>query len=167
MTSRRWVAYFVAMMAVWVVAADSARPAQLAMGTVGIALTLPVVWRLLALGRPMGAAWMLARAARFAPYFFRVFLPDVLGSTLDVARRVVMPVIPMRPGILAVEVPAMKEAALLLLVDHLGLTPGQLVVDYDVSRWRVYVHTIDAGDPDAIRAHIRAVCRDVVEVVGP
>ena len=47
------------------------------------------------------------------------------------------------------------------------LTPGQLVVDYDVSRWRVYVHTIDAGDPDAIRAHIRAVCRDVVEVVGP
>lgn len=167
MTFRRWAAYFVAMMAVWVVAADSARPAQLAMGTVGVTLTLPVVWRLLDLGRPLGAARTLARAERSATYFFRVFLPDALRSTWDVARRVVMPVIPMRPGILAVEVPPMNEAALLLLVDHVGLTPGQLVVDLDVPRGRLYVHTIDAGDPGAVRAHVRAVCRGVMEVVGP
>ena len=69
---------------------------------------------------------------------------DVMMSSLDVARRVLQPVIPLNPGIIAVATQDVHQNEVLAAFSAHGitLTPGELVLDFDGAH-TMYVHCLD------------------------
>ncbi|HLV60982.1 MAG TPA: Na+/H+ antiporter subunit E, partial [Fredinandcohnia sp.] len=98
--------------------------------------------------------------------YFWLFVPDAVRSTLDMSWRLLRPSIPLRPGIVAVDVPLGDPVEILFLINHITLTPGQFVVDYDLQRGRLYVHAVDASDPVRIRRGIQDLHRRGRRLIG-
>ncbi|MNY73739.1 putative monovalent cation/H+ antiporter subunit E [compost metagenome] len=62
--------------------------------------------------------------------------------------------------------PEASRAALILLAYGISLTPGQLIVDIDSEAHVLYVHLLDAADPEEARQEILALyARYLKEVV--
>lgn len=158
--------YVVSLLPVWIVATGRFHPTYLLMGA-GVALaTAPVSWRLLNLPRRIDAGGVLRRLMKFLWYFVSVFVPDAVRSSIDVARRVVNPVVPLHPGIVAVELDTDNSVAVLLAADHITLTPGQLVVDIDPDRRVLYVHCIDLRNEQAVRDELRSLVKSQRKVMS-
>jgi len=147
--------YVIMLVPVWSVASGSVHPVQLAIGALWALATVPIASKLLRLPKRGDrlVPW-LARLARFVGYSLTSFVPQAFRSSLDMAYRVVKPSIPMRPGIVAVPIEAKSDISVLFIVNHVILTPGQLVVDIDGERRIVYVHSIDVGDPERLKREL-------------
>lgn len=154
-----WIVYLAAAVPIWCIAAGSFDVVQIAWSLLLGAATIPLVWRLLDLPRGLELGGFVREVASFLHGFFVLFVPDAIRSSLDMASRVIRPKIPMHPGIVAVPVRFDNATDALLLCNHVTLTPGQLVVSYDDERGVLYVHTIDARDPEAVRAGIQRLHR--------
>ena len=70
---------------------------------------------------------------------------DIWMSSVDVAKRVLNPNLPMNPGIIAVSTQDTDESDFTAAFSAHGITitPGELVVDFDGSH-TMYVHCLDA-----------------------
>lgn len=88
------------------------------------------------LRRLPAAVWALAR-------YVGLLLWDVLLSGLTVARIVLDPKLPIRPGIIAIPTNCQSDMATALSAHALTVTPGELVVEIGEDRV-LYVHTLDA-----------------------
>ncbi|WP_373046845.1 Na+/H+ antiporter subunit E [Vulgatibacter sp.] len=154
-----WLIYLLALLPLWVVAAGSFHPVQLGWGLVVGLVTLPLSWRIFDLHRAYDAGALAHGIFGGFRFFVVDFVPDAIRSTLDMSRRVVQPVVPMRPGVIAVPLRFRGNADALFLTNDVTLTPGQLVIDIDEERGILYVHAIDAHDPDRIRRDVQAVHR--------
>jgi multisubunit Na+/H+ antiporter MnhE subunit len=82
---------------------------------------------------------------------------DMIRSTLRVFRKVLTPKLSISPAILAVPVPEASPAALMLLAYGIALTPGQQIVAIDETHHVLYVHFLDAPDPEAAKEALRAL----------
>ncbi|MOA63001.1 Na(+)/H(+) antiporter subunit E [compost metagenome] len=51
-------------------------------------------------------------------------------------------------------IPEATRAGLILLAYGISLTPGEQIIDVDDERRILYVHSLDAPDPEAMRARI-------------
>jgi len=94
---------------------------------------------------------MLAHPRRYFYFFFRyvpVFLWEVMKANIDVARRVVHPDLPIRPGIVKVKTSLRSDIAITLLANSITLTPGTMSVDIDRDRAVLYIHWIDVRSRD-------------------
>jgi multicomponent Na+:H+ antiporter subunit E len=69
------------------------------------------------------------------------FLFALVRANLDVARRVLSPSLPIRPGVVAVRTALRSDLGRLVLANSITLTPGTLSVD--VQDDRILVHWID------------------------
>lgn len=150
-----WLAYLLAVLPIWILTIGNYSVTQLVAALVTGIATLPLVRRILDLRDRVGMFRTLRRAGGILVAFFGLFVPDAIRSTLDMAWRLLQPTVPMQPGIVAVDVPFKDNVELMFLINHITLTPGQFVVDYDLDRGRLYVHSIDSGDPERIRREIR------------
>ena len=83
--------------------------------------------------------------------------PEVVRSTIRVFGKVVEPHLELHPSIVAVELPSARHEGLILLAYGISLTPGNQVVAIDEQRGVLYVHSLDAPDPEAMRLGILAV----------
>ncbi|MNK73909.1 Na(+)/H(+) antiporter subunit E [compost metagenome] len=89
---------------------------------------------------------------------------DMVRSTFRVFRKVLSPRIEIAPAILAVPVPDAPRAALILLAYGIALTPGQQIVAIDEANSTLYVHFLDAPDPEAAREAVQDLyCRYLKE----
>ncbi|GEM_PF-1306014 len=89
---------------------------------------------------------------------------DMVRSTFRVFLKVLSPRLHIAPAILAVPVPGAPRSALILLAYGIALTPGQQIVAIDETQSILYVHFLDAPDPDAAReAVIDLYCRYLKE----
>ncbi len=77
----------------------------------------------------------------FIPYAF-LFTYEVIKANLDVAYRILMPNLPIRPGIVKIKTNLKSDAALTILANSITLTPGTLSVDVDKDNGYIYVHWI-------------------------
>jgi multicomponent Na+:H+ antiporter subunit E len=131
---------------IWLLMVGTLDPAELLAGAVVAVLTALIAGPHLGLldGVRLGAAmpWHMAR-------FFWTFLVALLQSNLDMARRVLSPSLPIRPGIVEVGTELRSELGRLLLANAITLTPGTLSVD--VIGDRLLVHWVDVP-PGADRA---------------
>lgn len=82
----------------------------------------------------------------FAVYYVFFLFFEIIKSNLDVARRVIMPVIPINPGIVKVKTKLKSPMGRLLLSSSITLTPGTLTVDIDGDT--LYIHWIDVKDKE-------------------
>ncbi|HEY9898567.1 MAG TPA: Na+/H+ antiporter subunit E [Pantanalinema sp.] len=99
-------------------------------------------------------------------YLLGFVAPEIPRATLRVFAKVVRPRQDVQSAIIAVRLPEASRAALILLAYGISLTPGQLIVDIDSEAHVLYVHILDAADPEAARQEILALyARYLKEVI--
>jgi multicomponent Na+:H+ antiporter subunit E len=79
-------------------------------------------------------------------YFF-VFLIELFKSNLDVARRVLTPSLPIKPGIVEVKTKLTTPMGRLLLANSITLTPGTLSVE--IAGDTLFIHWIEVCAEDS------------------
>ena len=82
-------------------------------------------------------------------YLF-VFLGELIKSNLDVARRVVSPALPIKPGIVEVKTSLQSPMARMILANSITLTPGTLTVD--IQNDQLFIHWIEVKTADQQQA---------------
>jgi len=87
-------------------------------------------------------------------YLF-VFLGELIKSNLDVARRVVSPALPIKPGIVEVKTSLQSPMARMILANSITLTPGTLTVDMQDDQ--LFIHWIEVKTADQQQATERIV----------
>ncbi len=70
----------------------------------------------------------------------------IVRSNLDVARRVIQPIIPINPGIVEVKTHLKSRVGRMILANSITLTPGTLTVD--IKGDHLFIHWIDVTDMD-------------------
>jgi multicomponent Na+:H+ antiporter subunit E len=86
---------------------------------------------------------------------FVYFLFDLLTSNLRVAQDVLRPTGVLRPGIIAVPLDAQTDLEITVLVNFIMLTPGTLALDVSADRSEIFIHVMNAEDPEQVRAQIK------------
>jgi multicomponent Na+:H+ antiporter subunit E len=96
-----------------------------------------------------------------------VFAFDLVAASLAVARIVVAPRRQNRPAIVAVPVDARTEWGVALFAYLVSLTPGSTCLHVADDRRTLYVHFLDAPDPEARAAGIKALFeRRIIQLEG-
>lgn len=83
-----------------------------------------------------------------------LFLYELALSAWRVATLVLSPKMDLKPGIFAYPLKVDRDFEITLLANLITLTPGTLSVDVSEDRRVLYVHAIDASDPDQTRRDI-------------
>ncbi|MFN7170098.1 MAG: Na+/H+ antiporter subunit E [Candidatus Omnitrophota bacterium] len=85
-------------------------------------------------------------------YYIPLFIWECIKANIDVARRVIHPDLPLKPGIVKVKTNLKSDTGLTFLANSITLTPGTMSVDIDSENGFLYIHWIDVKDKDIERA---------------
>ena len=93
------------------------------------------------------------------------FARELVKSNLNLARIVLSPALPLKPGIVKVRTRLKSRMGRLLLANSITLTPGTLTVDID-GEW-LYIHwvTVDSADIEVATAAIVSGFEEYLEVM--
>jgi multicomponent Na+:H+ antiporter subunit E len=106
-----------------------------------------------------GAAWAMLR-------YVLVVAMDVVKGGLQVARIVLDPKLPVKPGIVAVPSGSESEWATALSAHAITLSPGAMVMEID-NRGVMYTHILDTDSADESIAALQQQRRDLLEKILP
>lgn len=91
---------------------------------------------------------------------------DIIRNGIAVARIVLAPTLPIRPGIIAIKSGMRTEAGTALSAHAITVTPGEMVVAVDEDG-TMYTHCLDAvnsgGGAVAAQTHRRALLAEIAE----
>ena len=90
-----------------------------------------------------------------------VAIVDVIGGGLTVARIVLDPRLPVKPGIIAIPTGLDSEIGVALNAHATTLAPGELVIEID-QEGVMYAHVLDATHPDDVVADARRLQRQLL-----
>ena len=145
---------FVALLfaAVYVFALASLHPLDIAAGLlIGSALVVGLGRFLFGVEAVTGPP-LHRRVAAF-PLFAAAVIREITVGTWRVAL-VVVGLRPLkRPGIVAIPIGERSPTGVSATALAVTLSPGEVFVDLDRKRGQMYVHVLDASDPDAVREH--------------
>lgn len=110
---------------------------------VGFVLGFAVIWSLKLENVPMNFRRLPDQIVAFVVYMVTL-MRDIWNCSIDVAKRVLNPNMPMNPGIIAIRTQDTEESDFTAAFSAHGITitPGELVVDFDGSH-TMYVHCLD------------------------
>lgn len=93
------------------------------------------------------------------------FLKELVKSNINLAKIVLSPALPVKPGIVKVRTRLKSRMGRLLLTSSITLTPGTLTVDL-IGEW-IYVHwvSVDSDDIEAATAAIVSGFENYLEVM--
>lgn len=83
-----------------------------------------------------------------------IFLRELALSAWAVIKVTLAREVRVSPGVLAVPLRLRSPAGITLLADMVTLTPGTTSLHVSPDRTTLYVHALDAGDPEAVRQSI-------------
>ena len=101
----------------------------------------------------VGSTGYFSRARRVISLLL-LFVYELVLSAWKVAVLVLSPRMDLKPGILAYPLRVDRDFEITILANLITLTPGTLSVDVSEDRRILYVHALDASDPDATRRDI-------------
>ncbi|MDP2119301.1 MAG: Na+/H+ antiporter subunit E [Hoeflea sp.] len=101
----------------------------------------------------VGSVGYFSRARRVASLLL-LFVTELVLSAWRVAVMVVSPRMDLKPGIFAYPLRVDRDFEITMLANLITLTPGTLSVDVSDDRRILYIHAMDASDPDATRREI-------------
>ncbi len=99
---------------------------------------------------------------------FLIFLiKEIIVANLRVAGHVLGPISRLKPGLIAMPLEEdQNDLELTLVANMITLTPGSFAVDVSPDRTMLYVHVMDAANPDEIRQETKdSFERAVLEVL--
>ena len=117
---------------------------------VGFMFGLLAIWLV---REQLGAGLYFRKSRKIISLMF-LFLYELVLSTIKVAFLVLKPKLDFEPGIIAYPLTVKSDSEITLLANLITLTPGTLSVDVSDDKKTLYVHAIDATDPEAIIADI-------------
>jgi multicomponent Na+:H+ antiporter subunit E len=129
------------MAVIWMIVTSSLNPSSF---LVGYVLGFSILLMLKLENVQISYRRLPNQLAAFAVYVVTL-CRDILMSSIDVAKRVLNPNMPMNPGIITVLTQDEDESDLVAAFSAHGITitPGELVVDFDGSH-TMFVHCLDA-----------------------
>lgn len=133
---------FLALFGSWLLMAGTDPNELLTGGIASLAISLLFASRATALG----SLRLHPKAVFYLFIYFFVFLRELTKSTLDVAKRVVSPSLPINPGIVKVRTKLQSHMGRLWLANSITLTPGTMTVETDGEFF--YIHWIDIQTDD-------------------
>lgn len=95
------------------------------------------------------------RKIRAAAWLLASYLFDLVGSTWAVSRIVLAPGIRTQPRIVAMPIEVRSRWGIALLAHFMSLTPGSTCLHVSEDGTKLYLHLLDAPDPDAAIARFR------------
>lgn len=101
----------------------------------------------------VGSVGYFSRARRVISLFL-LFVFELILSAWRVAVMVLSPRMDLKPGIIAYPLRVDRDFEITMLANLISLTPGTVSVDVSDDRRTLYVHAIDASDPDATKRGI-------------
>lgn len=160
------IQFLILMLAVWLLLTMEFSVANAALGlgvgVVAIAVSqrdvLSTVWT--SWPKPGVAARRVVKLVGLLFYF----LWEVLLSNIRITRAVLSPKLDLKPAIVAVDVQALSDQALMLLANFITLTPGTLSLDMSADRSTLYVHAMHIDSADQFRTEMDKVRRRIQEV---
>lgn len=143
----------IGLVAVYALTLGSLQPGDLAIGA-AVAVAVLTLTRRFFEPAPGTPPMTLRRLRRF-PAFAWAVLREIAAGTWMVAM-VVLGIRNVIPGIVAVPVGERSETGVAVTALAINLSPGELLVDVDWSRELMFVHVLDADDPDDVRSRYAA-----------
>lgn len=122
----------------WVLLAGSLRQDEVIAAVVVAALVTLIAGPRLAI---LSGVRLTPLAPMHLVLYLVTFVVALIRSNLDVARRVLSPSLPIRPGVVEVETRLQSPLGRMLLANSITLTPGTLSID--IVGDRILVHWID------------------------
>jgi multicomponent Na+:H+ antiporter subunit E len=104
-----------------------------------------------------GVRWSFALPGAVLIYLW-VFAIALFRSNIDVARRVLSPALPLRPGVVQVRTELTSALGRLLLANSITLTPGTLTIDVEGDL--LTIHWIDCPPGIDVEAATRVIAAD-------
>lgn len=101
----------------------------------------------------VGAQGYFTKSYRVVSLFL-LFLYELILSAWRVMILVLSPKMDIKPGIFAFPLTLENDGEITLLANMITLTPGTLSVDVSDDKKYIYVHAIDASDPEATKKDI-------------
>ena len=101
----------------------------------------------------VGSIGYFSRARRVISLLL-LFVTELVLSAWKVAVLVLSPRMDVKPGIFAYPLRIDRDFEITILANLITLTPGTLSVDVSHDRRILYIHAMDASDPDATRRDI-------------
>ncbi|MCF7885899.1 MAG: Na+/H+ antiporter subunit E [Candidatus Marinimicrobia bacterium] len=137
---------FIILMVIWILL-TSWETQELIAGLITSFLIAILTYRL----EPVLAAINLTpKALLYSIAYIFVFAKELILSNLDVARRVLTPSLPLKPGIVKVNTKLKSKIGKLVLANSITLTPGTLTAE--VKNGNLYIHWIDIKEEDVAGA---------------
>lgn len=87
--------------------------------------------------------------------YFYVLIKEIIKANIMVAKIVLSPKIDIKPGIIRVPIRTKTNIGITGIANTITLTPGTLTVDISDDESALFVHSIDATDPQGVRDSIR------------
>lgn len=112
----------------------------------GLAVSALVVLFTLRLEPVLGDIRLTPKALVYAVAYIFIFTKELIVSNIDVARRVINPKLPIKPGIVKVKTKLNSRIAKTILANSITLTPGTLTVD--IKGEYLYIHWIEIQHDD-------------------
>lgn len=112
-----------------------------------------------------GEIQLMPKRLLFFVLYIGVLIKEIFKANIDVALRVVQPVIPIQPGIVKVSTKLKSRLGRLVLANSITLTPGTITVE--TKGEDVYVHWISVGaaDVDTATKQIVTLFEKYLEVI--
>lgn len=101
----------------------------------------------------LGAASYFRKSRKIIGLVF-LFIYELVLSTFKVAMYALKPKLDFKPGVIAFPLSVKSDIEITLLANLITLTPGTLSVDVSDDKMTLYVHAIDATDPEGIISDI-------------
>ncbi|MDK2831412.1 MAG: multicomponent Na+:H+ antiporter subunit [Methanolobus sp.] len=86
--------------------------------------------------------------------FLYVLMVEIIKANIMVAKIVLQPKINIKPGIIAVPIDSKTDIGITAIANTITLTPGTLTIDVSEDKSILYVHAIDATDPEGVAKSI-------------
>ena len=153
---------FLTLMLFWVMLVNSLAPDTLLVGAL-VSLCVALLYRD---GLSFFTEFRATPAAFVAGFlFYAYFFRELVKANLRLARIVLSPDLPMKPGIVKVRTRLKSRMGRLMLANSITLTPGTLTVELDDEYLYVHCVTVGALDTEAATREIVAGFEAYLEVM--
>ena len=128
--------------AIWLLLSGLFKPLLLVLAVVSVLLTLLLAGRMNIIDRESHPVWA---AVRYMPYWPWLTV-EIVKSSIDVARRVLSPTMPVSPTVFEVRASQRTVVGRVVLANSITLTPGTVTLDVDGDRLKVHALSRESVD---------------------
>ncbi|MEZ5333962.1 MAG: Na+/H+ antiporter subunit E [Methanolobus sp.] len=151
---KRYIAYSLILGLVWCFVHGTVNVNNFILGVI----IAPFIIRPFKVLFPFDLDFSFSKAVKKIPAqikFLYVLIVEIIKANIMVAKSLLQPKIDIKPGIIAVPIDSKTDIGITAIANTITLTPGTLTIDVSDDKSILYVHAIDATDPEGVAQSIK------------